>query len=272
MFELQINEPWDADPQVLRGCFRPLRKGHLGLFTSETGEYLLQARYVGDSLLSVYSDVPITVNIDQLVYPYAEVWSTIECLPDPSDGRKRRKRRERGVLKPFGIGILVPAMGWTTLAFMKSYEQTFSAVAASLRLESPRKICEGSSVVLIYQRRDLAVVVTMYRYDLSVSRFLSRVDPRSAWYGLAVERLSLEDLLTLEERNIWQGMLEEYDSVWANIFSEEFRSRLRERDVEAVQQYFEYNAQRDAHLLSRYGSEILKRAMESFGLPIEEES
>lgn len=268
MFELWISEPWDADPRVLRGCFRPLRKGHLGLFTSETGEYLLRARYVEDSLLSVYSDVPITVNIDQLFYPYAEVWSTIECLPDASDGWERR---ERGVLKPFGIGTLVLAMGWTTLAFMKSYEQTFSAVAASLRLESLRKICE-ESVVLIYQRRDLAVVVKMVRYDLSVSRFLSRVDPRSAWYGLAVERLSLEDLLTLEERNIWQGMLEGYDSVWANIFSEEFRSRLRERDVEAVQQYFEYNAQRDAHLLSRYGSEILKRAMESFGLPIEEES
>lgn len=268
MFELWISEPWDADPEVLRGCFRPLKKGGLGLFTSETGEYLLQARYVGDSLLSVYSDVPITVNIDQLVSPYAEVWSGIESLPNASD---RRECRARGVLKPFGIGTLVLAMGWTTLAFMESYEQTFSSVANSLGLESPRKICR-ESVLLIYRRRHLAVVVKMNRYDLSISCFLSREEPGSVWYGLAVERLFPENLLTLEERDVWQGMLEEYNSLWADIFSEEFRSRIWERDVEAVQRYFQYNAQRDAYLLSRYGSEILQRALDSFGLSVEEKS
>ncbi len=265
MFELWISEPWDANPRVLRGCLRPLRSMHLGLFTAETGEYLLRTRYVGDSILSVYSDIPITVNMDKLVRPYAEVWSVIENLPAANP----ETQRTPSILEPFGIGTLVLSTGWTVLAFVEAYEQALKGVATSLRLEPPRKICEASAL-LIYQRCNLALVAKMVRYDLSVSCFLTQVDPRSAWYGLSVEHLFLEDLLTPEESSAWHGILDEHNNRWRDTLSEEFHLRIRKRDVEAVQQYFRYNAERDAFLLSKYGSAILMRAMNSLNLPAEE--
>lgn len=265
MFELWISEPWDADPRVLRGCFRPLRGGDIGLFTSAAGEYILHTRYVGDSISLVYGDTPVTVNIDKLIRPYTEVWSVVERL---STASHEWQRNIQSILEPFGIGTLVLTTGWATLAFIEAYEQAFKAVATSLRLDPPRKICEETAL-LVYQGRDLAVVVSMVRYDLSLSFFLTRPDPRSVWYGLATDRLLPSSLLTSKDWETWQSILEEYNMDWRDTFGEEFQRRLQERDVEAVQRYFQYNAGKDALLLGKFSSEIFMRARNRLGLPLE---
>lgn len=265
MFELWISEPWDADPRVLRGCLRPLRSGDIGLFTLATGEYILHTRYVGDRISLVYGDIPVTVNVDKLIHPYTEVWSVVERL---STASHEGKRNTQSILEPFGIGTLVLTTGWTTLAFMEAYEQAFKAVATSLRLDPPRKICEEAAL-LVYQGRDLAVVVKMVRDDLSLSFFLTRPEPHGVWHGLATERITPSNLLTPKEWNIWQSTLESCNPNWRDVLNEEFQRLLQERDVEAVQRHFQYNAGKDALLLSKFGSEIFMRARNRLGLPPE---